>query len=75
MLITFTSADVVLESDIRGGSMFESPRGIKWSTILVETGVHTGGEPAWKPTKISKDVYEAVRWAFEQEESQPNLAK
>jgi HAD superfamily hydrolase (TIGR01456 family) len=55
------------ESDIRGGNSFVSERGTKWPTILVETGIYAGGEPAWKPTVISKDVYEAVRWALVQE--------
>jgi ribonucleotide monophosphatase NagD (HAD superfamily) len=56
-----------LESDIRGGNTFVSDRGIKWPTILVKTGIYAGGELAWQPTAISKDVYEAVRWALEQE--------
>jgi hypothetical protein len=40
---------------------------MEWSTILVKTGMYTGGEPSWAPTAIYKDVYEAVQWALEKE--------
>ncbi|KAL1630706.1 hypothetical protein SLS54_000577 [Diplodia seriata] len=54
------------ESDIRGANMYESPLGTDWKSVLVQTGVYqAGSEPAWKPTTIVKDVYEAVRYAVE----------
>jgi ribonucleotide monophosphatase NagD (HAD superfamily) len=56
-----------IESDIRGGNTFASPSGTSWSTILVKSGVYVGGKPAYEPTTISKNVYEAVRWALAKE--------
>ncbi|KAI9700900.1 MAG: hypothetical protein M1820_006661 [Bogoriella megaspora] len=53
------------ESDIRGANTYKSPSGSQWESILVRTGVFNGGEPAWKPTTIAKDVYEGVGWALE----------
>ncbi|KAK5009864.1 hypothetical protein LTR28_013005 [Elasticomyces elasticus] len=50
-------------SDIEGGNRYKSPFGSEWSSILVKTGVYTGGEPAAQPTAIVEDVYDAVRWA------------
>jgi HAD superfamily hydrolase (TIGR01456 family) len=55
------------ESDIRGGNTFKSPLGMKWSTIMVKTGVYVDGIPAHQPTSIAKNVYEAVRWAMNEE--------
>jgi hypothetical protein len=31
---------------------------------MVQTGVYVDGIPAHQPTKIVKNVYEAVRWAL-----------
>jgi ribonucleotide monophosphatase NagD (HAD superfamily) len=59
--------NIGLESDIRGGNSFTSPHGTTWSTILVKTGVHQTGDPVVKPTMITKDVYEAVEWAVQNE--------
>jgi ribonucleotide monophosphatase NagD (HAD superfamily) len=62
-----------LESDIDGGNSFDSPRGVNWYTILVETGVYTGGKPLCEPTATTRDVYEAVQWALKQQAWQPSL--
>jgi ribonucleotide monophosphatase NagD (HAD superfamily) len=56
-----------LESDIRGGNSYKSPHGVSWSTILVKTGVHGDGVPAWEPTTTVPDVFEAVRWVLTKE--------
>ncbi|THV53476.1 hypothetical protein BGAL_0049g00100 [Botrytis galanthina] len=56
------------ESDIRGANEFESSHGTDWTSILVKTGVYRSGTvPAHKPKAIVGDVYEAVKWALEQE--------
>ncbi|KAF2433031.1 cat eye syndrome critical region protein 5 precursor [Tothia fuscella] len=54
------------ESDIRGGNSFKSPLRTDWNSILVRTGVHREGEPAWKPKVIVDDVHDAVQWALQQ---------
>ncbi|KAI9689128.1 MAG: Haloacid dehalogenase-like hydrolase domain-containing 5 [Bathelium mastoideum] len=54
------------ESDIRGGNEFESPRGTKWESVLVKTGVYEGEEePVWKPKAIRGGVWDAVEWGLE----------
>lgn len=58
-------ANHTTESDIAGGNSYKSAFGSKWSSILLRTGVYSGGEPAHKPTVIVDDVYDAVQWAIE----------
>jgi ribonucleotide monophosphatase NagD (HAD superfamily) len=60
-------ANAGLDSDIRGGNTFKSPLGTSWSTIMVQTGVYVDGVPSHQPTMVSKNVYEAVRWALVKE--------
>ncbi|RAL61845.1 hypothetical protein DID88_002908 [Monilinia fructigena] len=56
------------ESDIRGANDFESSHGTDWTSVLVKTGVYQSGTvPAYKPKVIVRDVYEAVKWALDQE--------
>ena len=56
------------ESDIRGANDFESPHGVEWSSVLVNTGVHRkGSEPKYKPTAMVEDVLAAVKWALREE--------
>ena len=56
------------ESDIRGANEFESSQGTEWTSVLVTTGVFRAGTtPAYKPKVIVQDVFEAVKWALEQE--------
>jgi len=64
-LHTEASANYAVESDIAGGNSYKSAFGSKWSSILLRTGVYSGGEPAHKPTVIVDDVYDAVQWAIE----------
>ncbi|KAJ5891192.1 CDP-alcohol phosphatidyltransferase [Penicillium subrubescens] len=52
------------ESDIRGANSYRSEVGSSWQSILVRTGVYSGGEPAWTPQLIADDVQKAVRWAL-----------
>ena len=52
------------ESDIRGANNYRSDHGSKWHSILVRTGVYSGGTPAYQPTKIVDDVKHAVDWAL-----------
>lgn len=52
------------ESDIRGANSYRSDIGSSWHSILVRTGVYTGGEPAWKPKTITENVQTAVEWAL-----------
>ncbi|KAJ7497059.1 HAD-like domain-containing protein [Mycena latifolia] len=49
------------ESDIAGANA------ANWKSVLVKTGVFTGGQPMHKPTYIAEDVEEAVSWAIAQE--------
>lgn len=58
------------ESDIKGANRYKSSFGSEWSSILVKTGVYTGGTPAEQPTHIAEDVNAAVTWALEQSEWQ-----
>ncbi|RDW61457.1 hypothetical protein BP5796_11349 [Coleophoma crateriformis] len=56
------------ESDIRGANQFNSPRGTKWTSVLIKTGVYRAGTvPAYTPKVIVDDVFAAVKWSLEQE--------
>lgn len=52
------------ESDIRGANSYRSEIGSSWHSILVRTGVYSGGEPAWIPQTIADNVYKGVQWAL-----------
>ncbi|KAJ5590972.1 hypothetical protein N7450_004944 [Penicillium hetheringtonii] len=52
------------ESDIWGANSYRSGFGSSWESILVRTGVYSGGDPAWKPTVVADDVQNAVQWAL-----------
>ncbi|RYO74476.1 hypothetical protein DL764_010820 [Monosporascus ibericus] len=55
------------ESDIAGANSFNSPSGLEWRSVLVETGVYAPGtEPVHKPKHIAGDVRKAVGWALSQ---------
>ena len=54
-------------SDIAGANAFRSPFGSSWRSVLVRSGVYTGGEPAEQPQVIVEDALEAVRWALAEE--------
>ncbi|KAG9244551.1 HAD-like domain-containing protein [Calycina marina] len=56
------------QSDIAGANNFNSPRGVDWTSILVNTGVHTTGSvPAHIPDVNVDDVLGAVKWALKQQ--------
>ncbi|KAL9603546.1 MAG: hypothetical protein Q9219_001048 [cf. Caloplaca sp. 3 TL-2023] len=55
------------ESDIAGGNRYQSSFGSVWDTILVRSGVYSGGEPAHRPSVIVNDVWDAVEWALNKE--------
>ncbi|RAH80302.1 aspartyl-tRNA synthetase [Aspergillus japonicus CBS 114.51] len=52
------------ESDICGANSYRSGHGSKWHSILVRTGVYSGGEPTWTPTTIVDNVHRAVEWGI-----------
>lgn len=52
------------ESDIRGANSYRSQVGSTWHSILVRTGVYSGGEPVWSPQTITDDVQKAVEWGL-----------
>ncbi|KAJ5095657.1 hypothetical protein NUU61_005013 [Penicillium alfredii] len=52
------------ESDIRGANSYRSEVGSNWHSILVRTGVYSGGEPAWMPQTVADNVQKAVEWAL-----------
>ncbi|PGH15082.1 TIGR01456 family HAD hydrolase [Helicocarpus griseus UAMH5409] len=54
------------ESDIRGANSYKSPIGTKWNSILVNSGVYSGGKPAWAPKVNVDGVKQAVEWALAQ---------
>ncbi|RYP91068.1 hypothetical protein DL770_002813 [Monosporascus sp. CRB-9-2] len=55
------------ESDIAGANSFNSPSGLEWKSVLVETGVYVPGtELAHVPKHIAGDVRNAVEWALSQ---------
>jgi ribonucleotide monophosphatase NagD (HAD superfamily) len=57
------------ESDIRGANEFKSPDGTEWNSILVKTGVYSGGTmPTYKPYNIVDNVLDAVKWALQKED-------
>lgn len=50
------------ESDIRGALRADKVSHLNWRSVLVETGVHPKGTaPAYAPTYVAEDVWEAVR--------------
>ncbi|KAL9102040.1 MAG: hypothetical protein Q9163_002773 [Psora crenata] len=53
------------ESDILGANQYKSAFGSTWVSILVRSGVYSGGEPAHKPRVIVDDVWDAVQWAMD----------
>lgn len=55
------------ESDIRGANDYNSPTGSQWHSILVRSGVYNGGKPAYEPRVIVQDVWDAVRYALQNE--------
>lgn len=56
------------ESDICGAICADETSSLAWRSVLVETGVHKADTvPAYVPTEIKTDVWEAVRWAVSQE--------
>ena len=56
------------ESDIKGANGYRSRFGSDWKSILVESGVYVAGDdPAHKPTKVTKDVKDAVDLALKEE--------
>ncbi|MCJ1456479.1 hypothetical protein MMC28_006840 [Mycoblastus sanguinarius] len=55
------------ESDIAGANYYASPHGTKWHSILVRSGVYSGGDPTHKPKVILDDVWDAVQWGMEEE--------
>lgn len=56
------------ESDICGAIRADETSSLAWRSVLVETGVHKAGTtPAYMPTETKTDVWEAVRWAVNQE--------
>ncbi|KAI9673091.1 MAG: hypothetical protein M1829_004405 [Trizodia sp. TS-e1964] len=55
-------------TDIKGANDFKSPSGANWHSLLVRTGVFNDGDPLdVTPTAIVADVWDAVRWAVENE--------
>lgn len=54
------------ESDIRGANNFKSPAGSEWRSLLVQSGVYSGGKPTAEPKAIVKGVWEAVQHAFKE---------
>lgn len=55
------------ESDIRGANTYESVAGSEWCSVLVRSGVYSGGEPKYKPKVVVDDVWDAVRWGMGRE--------
>ncbi|EDN08829.1 aspartyl-tRNA synthetase [Histoplasma mississippiense (nom. inval.)] len=54
------------ESDIQGANSYKSPVGTKWSSILLKSGVYSGGTPTWPPKVIVEGVKQAVEWSLAQ---------
>ena len=57
------------ESDILGANTYgavASPRGIQWHSLLVRSGVYSGGTPAHRPEEILDDVWAAVQYGTQQ---------
>lgn len=56
------------ESDIRGALHADTVSHLNWRSVLVETGVYERGtKPAYKPTYIVDNVWEAVRKVVQEE--------
>lgn len=57
-------------SDIAGANAFRSPAGVRWSSILVWSGVFQGEkieDERLQPDATADDVGKAVRWVLERE--------
>ncbi|KAA8647255.1 putative HAD superfamily hydrolase [Aspergillus tanneri] len=52
------------ESDIQGANTYRSPHGSQWHSLLVRTGVYSGGEPTWTPQAIVDNVQKAVEYGL-----------
>lgn len=52
------------ESDIQGANSYRSPHGSKWHSLLVRTGVYSGGEPTWTPEATLDNVQKAVEYGL-----------
>ncbi|KAG2418704.1 hypothetical protein HFD88_001805 [Aspergillus terreus] len=52
------------ESDIQGANTYRSPHGSKWHSLLVRTGVYSGGQPTWTPETIVDNVQKAVEYGL-----------
>lgn len=51
-------------SDILGANQYSSLGGSTWHSILVRSGVFSGGEPEHLPEAIVDDVWDAVQWGL-----------
>lgn len=51
-------------SDILGANQYSSLGGSNWHSILVRSGVFSGGEPEHLPKVIVDDVWDAVQWGL-----------
>ncbi|KAH8423302.1 putative HAD superfamily hydrolase [Aspergillus melleus] len=52
------------ESDIQGANTYRSAHGSQWHSLLVRTGVYSGGEPTWTPKTVVDDVQKAVEYGL-----------
>ncbi|KAL9128791.1 MAG: hypothetical protein Q9217_002600 [Psora testacea] len=57
------------ESDILGTNQYKSTFRSTWHSILVRSGVYSGGEPLHKPRVVVDDVWDAVEWAMKDAEA------
>ncbi|KAM0798386.1 putative HAD superfamily hydrolase [Usnea florida] len=55
------------ESDIRGANEYRSAEGTRWHSVLVRSGVYSGGTPAYEPRVVVEDVWDAVRYGLRKE--------
>ena len=63
-------------SDIQGANAFESRHGVRWKSILVESGVHVkGSTPVYVPDTIVPGVREAVEWAVRDAEGEESYSR
>lgn len=75
MCYASTLTNLYKASDIMGANNYKSPFGSQWSSILLKTGVYTGGTPAVEPTIIQEDVFDAVQWAVKDSGWEDTLPK
>jgi hypothetical protein len=62
-------------SDVQGANAYKSRHGVRWKSILVESGVHVkGATPAYVPDAIVPGVREAVEWAMEDAEQEGSFS-